>query len=301
MSQLQEIKRQIHSVSKTRTITEAMERMATIKVGVARQRAEAVRPYSRALLAILSRLMAVHGDHRPPLMRRRSGGGVGLLVITTDKGLCGALNLRLLQMCLRQLISWRDAGRQVSVTVVGARGIGVLRRAGARIVAEVSGVTGDLLESEELLGALAVPLHQFIDGEIDQLYVATNRFENVLVHEPMLERLLPVDPALLSAVPGSDTPIEALGGVDYLYEPNATQVMDQLMLRYVESMIYRAIAENQACEHSARMTAMRAATDNATRVIDEMTMRYNKARQETITREIIEITAGADALKGSGR
>ncbi|MDO5625465.1 MAG: ATP synthase F1 subunit gamma [Pseudomonadota bacterium] len=299
MPQLREIKRHIESVSKTRTITEAMQRIAFIKMGRARQRAEAVRPYSRALLAILSRLMAVHPDYRPPLMRRQKGGGVGLVVITTDKGLCGALNLRLLQLCLGQLQSWQQAGRPVSVTVVGARGLATLRRAGARIVAEAAGVAGELLESEELLGALSVPLHQFIDGEIEQLYVATNRFDNMLVHQPMLERLLPVDPALIA--PPEGEPVDPLDGVDYLYEPEPQQAIDLLLVRYIESTMYRAVAENVACEHSARMTAMKAATDNATRVIDELTMQYNKTRQETITREIIEIIAGADALKGGGR
>ncbi|MDO5288752.1 MAG: ATP synthase F1 subunit gamma [Pseudomonadota bacterium] len=299
MSQLREIKRQIGSVRKTRTITEAMQRIAFIKMGYARQRAEAVRPYSRALLAILARLMAVNPDYQPPLMRRSTGGGVGVLLVTTDKGLCGPLNLRLLQVCLRQMASWEKAGRQVCVTVIGSRGAAAMRRAGVRIVAEASGVTGDVLESEELLGALAVPLHQFVDGDISELYIATNRFQNMLVHEPMLERLLPADPALITLPEGEAA--TTMGGVDYLYEPEPRQVIDVLLARYVESTMFRAVAENLACEHCARMTAMKAATDNATHVIEELTMNYNKMRQETITREIIEITAGADALQGGGR
>lgn len=298
MSQLQEIKRQIGSVRKTRTITEAMQRIAFIKMGHARQRAESVRPYSRAVLAILARLMAVHPDYRPPLMRRHTSDAVGLLVITTDKGLCGPLNLRLLQLCVSQLQSWRQAGRDVQLTVIGSRGLATLRRAGARIVAQASNIAGDPLASEELLGALQVPLHQFIDGQISQLYIATNRFASMLHHEPLLERLLPVDPRLIQVPEGE--PLDPTSGIDYLYEPGPNQVIDQLLLRYIESTMYRAVAENIACEHAARMTAMKAATDNATHVIESLTTRYNKTRQESITREIIEITAGADALQTGG-
>ena len=297
MAQLRDVKRQIGSITKTRSITEAMQRIAYIKMARTRERAEAIRPYSQALLAVLARLVVVNPEYQPPpLMRRKPGGGVGLLVITTDKGLCGALNLRLLQHCVRQLRSWRDAGREVLVTVIGGRGLGTLRRAGARIVAEAANVPGDLLESEELLGAITVPLTQFIEGDIHELYVATNHYVNMLHHEPRIERLLPFDPALIEAPEREGA--DPVAGVDYLYEPDPAEVIDLLLRRYVESTIYRAVAENMACEQAARMLAMKAATDNATRIVGDLTRLYNKTRQEAITRELIEITAGADALSG---
>lgn len=298
MSQLNEIKRKIGSVSKTRAITEAMQRIASVKVGYARRRAEAVRPYTQALLGILRRLVTVRPEYAPALMRSKGSGGVGLFVVTTDKGLCGALNVRLLQLCVRKMQSWQEAGQQVYVTAVGNRGLGVLRGAGANIVAEAASVSGDVLESEELLGAVAVALQQFIDGEIDQLWVATNRFVNALAYEPVLERLLPVEADLLEHISIS-APAPAANpadSVDYLYEPDPEHSINLLLMRYVESMMYRAVADNVACEHSARMMAMKAASDNATRLIDLLTHSYHKTRQEAITRELIELTAGADAL-----
>ena len=298
MSQLNEIKRKIGSVSKTRAITEAMQRIASVKVGYARRRAEAVRPYTQALLGILRRLVAVRPEYAPALMRAKkgNGGGVGLFVVTTDKGLCGALNVRLLQQCVRQMLAWQQEGRQVFVTVVGSRGLGVLHSAGAHIVAEAAGISGDVLESEELFGAVAVALQQFIDGEIDQLWVATNRFVNALAYEPTLERLLPVQADLLGHVGEGAPAVNPADRVDYLYEPDPAHSINLLLMRYVEAMMYRAVANNVACEHSARMMAMKAASDNATRLIDLLTHSYHKTRQEAITRELIELTAGADAL-----
>ena len=298
MSQLNEIKLKIGSIGKTRAITEAMQRIASVKVGYARRRAEAVRPYTQALLDILQRLVAVRPEYAPALMREKKGGsgGVGLFVVTTDKGLCGALNVRLLQVCVRQMQVWQEEGRQVYVTAVGSRGLGVLHSAGAHIVAEAAGISGDVLESEELFGAVAVALQQFLDGEIDQLWVATNRFVNALAYEPTLERLLPVEAELLERISAGDDIPSPTDNVDYLYEPDPEHSINLLLMRYVESMMYRAVANNVACEHSARMMAMKAASDNASRLIDLLTHTYHKTRQEAITRELIELTAGADAL-----
>ena len=298
MSQLNEIKLKIGSIGKTRAITEAMQRIASVKVGYARRRAEAVRPYTQALLDILQRLVAVRPEYAPALMREKKGGsgGVGLFVVTTDKGLCGALNVRLLQVCVRQMQVWQEEGRQVFATAVGNRGLGVLRGAGAHIVAEAAGISGDVLESEELFGAVAVALQQFLDGEVDQLWVATNRFVNALAYEPTLERLLPVEAELLERISAGDDIPSPTDNVDYLYEPDPEHSINLLLMRYVESMMYSAVANNVACEHSARMMAMKAASDNASRLIDLLTHTYHKTRQEAITRELIELTAGADAL-----
>ena len=295
MSGAREIRQRIAAVGKTRQITSAMQRIAYIRMGRAQQRARQVRPYSQSLFRIVARMLEQHQDHRSPLMAQRvPAHRVGMIVVTTDKGLCGALNTRLLHMCITQMLSWQAAGREVSVTVIGARGLGAMRRAGARIVAQAVGVA-DLAPDDvtALMGAVAVPLHQFIDGRIDELFVATNRFINALSFEPVLARILPFSRELaeLPAVHAGEV------AVPYLYEPEPGPVIDALLLRYVETVIYRAIVENAACEQSARMTAMKAATDNADHMIDELTHQYHKSRQEAITRELAEIVAGADALR----
>jgi F-type H+-transporting ATPase subunit gamma len=293
MSQLQDIRGQIASVRQTRQITQAMQRIAFIKMRNAKERAETLRPYARHLNRIVARLMAVDQGPLPPLMaRRQPAARIGVLVVTTDKGLCGALNIRLLSMVLGQLALWQQAGCQVSVTAIGSRGLRTLRRAGARIVAQAIDVgEPGAAHASALLGALAVPLHQFIDGQIDALYVASNHLINTLQYEPVLARFLPFGPEMLElALPA--------GTVDYRYVPPPAEAVDALLLRYVETAIYRAIVENAACEQCARMAAMKAATENATRVIDELTVRYHRSRQEAITRELSEIVAGAAALTG---
>jgi len=297
MAQLRDIRRQIESVGKTRQITEAMRRIAYVKMNHARKRAESLRPYSRALLRVVARLMRVERDYVPALMQVRAQRRVGLIVVTTDRGLCGALNARLLARCQQQMDRWRSERSEVSVTVIGGRGAQALTRAGYAPQAEASRI-GDVpdLDVEALLGAISVPLHQFLGGEIDAIYVASNHFVNALTHQPMLLRFAPFDPALAPDLPGARQ-----GGVsvDYLYEPDPRSVIDGVLLRYVESGILRAIIENVACEHCARMTAMQAASDNAGRLIDELTHRYHKTRQEAITRELSEIVSGAQALQQS--
>jgi len=295
MPQWREIRQQIASIEQTRQITQAMQRIAFIKMRRARERALALRPYARHLNRIVARLMALQSEYRPALMaERRRGQRTGVIVVSTDKGLCGALNTRLLHTVMAQIDSWQRAGREVSATVIGARGLGALRRAGVRIVAQATSI-GELDASDAgaLMGAVAVPLHQFIEGEIDTLFMAGNRFVNSLQHEPVLWRLLPLSTRLLEL----NAPVSS---VDYIYEPELGAVIDATLLRYVETMIYRAIAENAACEQSARMTAMKAASENAARMIDELTIKYNKRRQEAITRELAEIVAGASALGGQG-
>jgi len=292
MSQLREIRRQIASIGQTRQITQAMQRIAFIKMRRAKDSALMLRPYSRNLNRIVARLMALETDYRPALLAHREPAHrIGLIVVATDKGLCGALNTRLLHMAVTQLDSWQRAGREVSVTAIGARGLSTLRRAGAHIVAQAVNVgeigAGD---AQALMGAVAVPLHQFIDGEIDALFLAANRFVNSLQHEPTLGRFLPLDARLMPDLRTSGA------SVDYLYEPEPGPVIDAALLRYVETMILRAIAENAACEQSARMTAMKSASENASRMIDELTVEYHKRRQEDITRELAEIIAGTQAL-----
>jgi F-type H+-transporting ATPase subunit gamma len=294
MSQLNEIRQQIASIGQTRQITQAMQRIAFIKMRRAKERALMLRPYARNLNRIVARLMTVETEYRPALLvHRQPARRIGIIVVSTDKGLCGALNARLLHLAIGQIDSWRRAGCEVSVTVIGARGLGALRRAGADIVAQAIHVGEfDPGSAEALMGAVAVPLHQFIDGAIDALHVGANHFVNSLQYEPVLMRFLPFDPRILELpAPG--------GSVDYLYEPEPGPVIDAVLLRYVETMILRAIAENAACEQSARMTAMKAATENASHLIEELTVQYHKRRQEVITRELAEISAGVEALRGN--
>jgi F-type H+-transporting ATPase subunit gamma len=294
MAQTREIRRQIESIGKTRQITDAMRRIAYVKMSHARRRAESLRPYTQALLRIVARLMRVDRDYVPVLMQVRSLRRVGLIIVTTDRGLCGALNARLLARCQTQIDQWQAGQCAVSITVIGSRGAQALQRAGYVPQAEAANI-GDVpdLDVEALLGAISVPLHQFLAGEIDAIYVASNHFVNALTYQPVLARFAPFDPAL--APPGAHTGALA---VDYLYEPDPSAVVDGVLLRYVETGILRAILENVACEHCARMTAMQAASDNAEHLIEELTRQYHKTRQEAITRELAEITGGAQALQG---
>jgi len=296
MAQTREIRHQIESIGKTRQITNAMRRIAYVKMNHARKRAESLRPYTHALLRIVARLMQVDRDYVPALMQVRPQRRVGLIVVTTDRGLCGALNARLLARCQTQIDQWQTEQKQVLITAIGSRGAQALERAGHMPQAEATNI-GDVpdLDVDALLGAISVPLHQFLAGEIDAIYVASNHFVNALTHRPELVRFVPFDPALAPELPDAHSGAVA---VDYLYEPDAHAVVDGVLLRYVETGILRAILENVACEHCARMAAMQAASDNAGHLIDDLTRRYHKTRQEAITRELAEITGGAQALEG---
>lgn len=294
MAQLREVRQQIQSIGKTRQITSAMQRIAFIRMGRAQQRARQLRPYGDALLHIVARVLAQQADYVSPLMAQREPRRIGLIVVATDKGLCGALNQRLLQLAVSRQVAWQQTGQQVSATVLGARGLGTLRRAGVPIVAQATGVADLKAEDQgKLMGAVAVPLHQFIAGEIDELHIASNHFVNTLRYEPTLVRVLPFSRALAALPPLTGD--EA--GIDFLYEPSPHQVIDALLLRYVETAIYGAIVENAACEQSARMTAMKAATDNADQLIADLTRSFHKLRQEAITRELTEIIGGAAAVQ----
>lgn len=279
-----------------------MQHIAYAKLAKARKRAEAIRPYGRNIRGMVTRIIGSHCAYTPALMVKRTPvRRIGVLVVTTDKGLCGPLNTRLLQHCLHQIQSWQQQGIEVSATVVGLRGLALLRRAGVRIVAHVP--CGPEFEpTEALLGTISVPILQFMQGDIDALHVATNRFVNVLSYEPLVSRFLPLDGELVGVPehlqPLKDGSREGRPMLDYAFEPELERVVDALLRRFVETIIYQAIAENAACEQSARMTAMKAATENADRRIEELTVQYHQGRQEAITRELIEIVAGAAAIEG---
>ena len=284
-----EIRNKIKSVQNTRKITKAMEMVAASKMRKAQERMRAGRPYGEKIRAICANLSHAHPEYRHPFLGNHGEiKRVGLVVVTTDKGLCGGLNTNLLRMILQQMREWSDKKIESQVTAIGNKGLGFFSRAGAKIVAQATHL-GDTPHLEALIGPLKVQLDAFTSGEVDAVYLCYNKFINTMKQEPQMLQLLPLtDDRLDRTDPSHDW--------DYLYEPDAATVLDELLLRYVESVIYQAVAEYMSCEQSARMVAMKAASDNAKKVIDDLQLTYNKARQAAITKELSEIVGGAAAV-----
>jgi len=287
MASGKEIRNKIKSVQNTQKITRAMEMVAASKMRKAQDRMKAARPYGEKIRRVAAHIAAAYEDYSHPfLTARESVKRVGLIVVTSDKGLCGGLNSNVLRATLLKLKEWELAGVQVDITCIGSKGFGFMQRTGARVVSHVSGL-GDTPHLEKMIGPVKVQLDAYIEGKIDALYIASTKFVNTMKQEPGIEQLIPVK--------GED-----LGERDYLwdyiYEPDAKTVIDQLMIRYVEALIYQSVAENMASEQSARMVAMKAASDNAGSVIDELKLVYNKTRQAAITKELSEIVGGAAAV-----
>jgi len=284
-----EIRNKIKSVQNTRKITKAMEMVAASKMRKAQERMRAGRPYGEKIRTICANLSHAHPEYRHPfLVPHGELKRVGVVIVTTDKGLCGGLNTNLLRMVLMKMREWSDQKIESQVVAIGNKGLGFFSRAGAKIVSHVTHL-GDSPHLEQLIGPLKVQLDAFTKGEIDAIYLCYNKFVNTMKQEPQLLQLLPLtDDRLERTDPSHDW--------DYVYEPDAATVLDDLLLRYVESVIYQAVAENMSCEQSARMVAMKAASDNAKKVIDDLQLTYNKARQAGITKELSEIVGGAAAV-----
>jgi F-type H+-transporting ATPase subunit gamma len=286
-----EIRTKIKSVQNTKKITNAMQMVATSKMRKAQERMRAARPYSekmRRLATNLSQASVTEYRHAF-LQKRESVKRVGLIIITTDKGLCGGLNTNVLRLTTNAMRQWDvDGASEIRVTCIGNKGLGFMQRMGARIVSQVVQI-GDTPHLEKLIGPIKVMIDAFQNDELDAIYIGYTRFINTMKQEPVVEQLLPLSGERL------DTPERAW---DYLYEPEAKVVLDYMLVRYVESLVYQAVAENMASEQSARMVAMKAATDNAGAVIKELQLVYNKARQAAITKEISEIVGGAAAISG---
>ncbi len=284
-----EIRNKIKSVQNTRKITKAMEMVAASKMRKAQERMRAGRPYGEKIRTICANLSHAHPEYRHPfLVPHGELKRVGVVIVTTDKGLCGGLNTNLLRMVLMKMREWSDQKIESQVVAIGNKGLGFFSRAGAKIVSHVTHL-GDSPHLEQLIGPLKVQLDAFTNGEIDAVYLCYNKFVNTMKQEPQLLQLLPLtDDRLERTDPSHDW--------DYVYEPDAATVLDDLLLRYVESVIYQAVAENMSCEQSARMVAMKAASDNAKKVIDDLQLTYNKARQAGITKELSEIVGGAAAV-----
>ena len=288
MASGKEIRNKIKSVESTRKITKAMEMVAASKMRKAQDRMRAARPYGEKIRRVAANLSHALVDYSHPfLVKHEQVKAVGLITITSDKGLCGGLNTNVLRLVLSRMKEWDAQGKKLQVTAVGNKGLGFMNRAGVNLVSQIIGL-GDTPHLEKLIGPAKVQLDAYVNGEIDVLYIAYNRFINTMKQEPVVEQLLP----LSGEVVGRNSQTRW----DYIYEPDPKVVIDDLLVRYVEALLYQAVAENMASEQSARMVAMKSASDNAKNVIGELKLVYNKARQAAITKELSEIVSGAAAV-----
>jgi F-type H+-transporting ATPase subunit gamma len=294
-----EIRGKIKSVENTRKITKAMEMVAASKMRKAQDRMRTARPYSDKIAAITASLSKANPEYRSPYMRdlAKTGktGNVGFIVVTTDKGLCGGLNTNVLRAVTQKMRDVQSSGGKVSAVAIGNKGFGFLNRAGANVVSHVTQL-GDAPNLERLIGPVQVMLQQFIEGKLDAVHLCFNRFVNTMKQEPTVTALLPLTAAGLQDA-GAKAASEGKGYAwDYIYEPDAAVVIDELLKRYIEALVYQAVAENMASEQAARMVAMKAATDHAGNLIAELKLIYNKTRQAAITKELSEIVGGAAAV-----
>lgn len=284
-----EIRGKIKSVENTKKITKAMEMVAASKMRKAQERMLAARPYSEKIRNIAAHLGQANPEYVHPFMQVNESKKVGVIVVTTDKGLCGGMNTNVLRVVTAKLRELQDQGISSEAVAIGSKGLGFLNRVGAKVVSHVTGL-GDTPHLENLIGPVKVLLDAYAEGKISKVYLSYTRFINTMKQESVMEQLLPLSSAQMQAEQTSGT------NWDYIYEPDAQTVIDELLVRYVESLIYQAVADNMASEQSARMVAMKAATDNAGSVISELKLVYNKTRQAAITTELSEIVAGAAAV-----
>lgn len=282
-----EILTKIKSVENTKKITKAMEMVAASKMRKAQNRMQATRPYAVKMRSVIGHLANAHSEYKHKfLQERESVKRVGFIVISTDRGLCGGLNINLFKTAIAAMREYSDQNVEIDVVTIGKKAGGFFKRFGGNIVAEVSSL-GDVPRLEELIGSVKVMLDAYTEGRIDRLYMVENSFVNTMTQSPTVTTLLPLVP---------DENPDMKHHWDYIYEPDAQQVLDALLMRYIESLVYQGVVENIACEMAARMVAMKSATDNAGELIGELRLIYNKARQAAITQEISEIVAGAAAV-----
>lgn len=291
MAGTKEIRNKIKSVQNTRKITKAMEMVAASKMRRAQERMRAARPLSQKIKNVAANITQANPEYRPSFLVARDVKNVGVILITTDKGLCGGLNTNILRMLTNSMKTWHGDKKDILCTAIGTKGFQFLNRIKAKLISHAIHL-GDKPLLDDLIGTIKVQLDAFENGEIDEVYIAFNRFINTMKQEPVIERILP-----LSAESLEQTPQEKSAyGWDYIYEPDAQTVLDDLLKKYIEAVIYQAVAENMASEQSARMVAMKAASDNAKNLIAELQLDYNKTRQAAITKELSEIVGGAAAV-----
>ena len=287
MAGAKEIRTQIKSIGNTQKITKAMEMVAASKMRKAQDRMRASRPYAEKIRGVVSHMGKAHPEYKHPYLIEREVRRVGLIIISTDRGLCGGLNINLFKAAIAEMKGWKGRNLDIDLAVIGTKAMGFFKRLGGNVVSENSHL-GDTPKVEELIGSVKVMLDAFDEGQIDRLYLANNVFVNTMTQKPSIDQLLPVI--------GDERDKELGHHWDYIYEPDAKEVMDGLLMRYIESLVYQGLVENIACEMAARMVAMKAASDNAGNLIDELQLVYNKARQAAITQELSEIVGGAAAV-----
>ncbi|MBI2772413.1 MAG: F0F1 ATP synthase subunit gamma [Burkholderiales bacterium] len=287
-----EIRGKIKSVENTKKITKAMEMVAASKMRKAQERMRSARPYSQKVRNIAANLGKANPEYTHAFMKSNEAKAVGFIVVTTDKGLCGGMNTNVLRAVTAKLREAQAAGMAPKAVAIGNKGLGFLNRIGAQVVSHVTQL-GDTPHLDKLIGPVKVLLDAYAAGEVSAVYLSYTRFINTMKQEPVVEQLLPLSQATLEA---QSSESGGRFGWDYIYEPDARAVIDELLLRYVEALVYQAVAENMASEQSARMVAMKSATDNAGSVIAELKLVYNKTRQAAITKELSEIVAGAAAV-----
>jgi F-type H+-transporting ATPase subunit gamma len=286
-----EIRTKIKSVENTKKITKAMEMVAASKMRKAQDRMRHARPYSDKVRNIASNLGQANPEYTHSFMKVNESNQVGFIVVTTDKGLCGGLNTNVLRAVTAKLRELQSQGKQAQMVAIGSKGLGFLNRIGAPVVSQVTQL-GDTPHLDRLIGPVKVLLDQYAEGKLSAVYLCYTKFLNTMKQEPMVEQLLPLSAERMR----EDTKASGEHGWDYIYEPDAQTVIDELLVRYVEALVYQAVAENMASEQSARMVAMKAATDNAGNLISELKLVYNKTRQAAITKELSEIVGGAAAV-----
>jgi F-type H+-transporting ATPase subunit gamma len=289
MASTKEIRSKIKSVQNTRKITKAMEMVAASKMRRAQERMRNARPYSEKIREIAANLAEANPEYRPTYMVVRDVKNIGTILVSTDKGLCGGLNTNILRLITNQVREMQEKKIGIEFTAIGSKGLQFLNRSKAKLLSETIQL-GDTPHMDTLIGAITAQLKAFERGEVDEVYLAYTRFVNAMKQEPVLEKILPLASTAIAA--GKDK----AASWDYIYEPDAETILDGLLKRYVEALIYQAVAENMASEQSARMVSMKAASDNAKNVIGELQLEYNKTRQAAITKELSEIVGGAAAV-----
>jgi len=284
-----EIRSKIASVKNMQKITSAMEKVAASKIRKAQNQMEASRPYAQRIRRVVGHLAHANPDYKHPYLTEREIRRVGFIVISTDRGMCGGLNVNMFKHLIGEIADWQDKNVEVDMTLVGAKAVAFFRRLGGNVLGTATHL-GDKPSINDLIGSIKIMLDAYGEGKIDRLFLVHNEFVNSMTQKPVVAQLLPA-----SGV-GDDDQLQAHW--DYIYEPDAGELLDDVLMRYIESQVYRGAVENFACEMAAKMVAMKSATDNAGEIIENLQLKYNKARQASITQEISEIVGGAAAVSG---
>lgn len=288
MAGAKEIRSKISSINKTRKITRAMEMVAASKMRKTQERMRASKPYSNKIYQVVKHIARANSEYRHPFMTEREIKRIGIIVVTTDRGLCGGLNANLFREIIKNTHSWKEQGHEVDIAVIGKKGQAFFKRAGGQVVASV-GQLSDTPTVRDVIGVVKVMIDAYQQGTIDALHIVYNEFINTMTQKPTIKQLLPLPKSKKDSLTMSHH-------WDYIYEPDAKELLDELLGRYIELLVYQSLVENIACEQAAKMIAMKSATDNAGELIKEFQLAYNKARQAAITQELAEIVGGAAAL-----